>query len=40
MNVLVATDRSDPSGRLRLLDANATVYRDIVPRILKAVPEA
>jgi L-lactate dehydrogenase len=23
-----ATDRSDPSGRLRLLDANAAVYRD------------
>ena len=35
-----ATDRSDPSGRLRLLDANATVYRDIVPRLLKAAPEA
>jgi L-lactate dehydrogenase len=35
-----ATDRRDPSGRLRLLDANATVYRDIVPRLLKAAPEA
>jgi L-lactate dehydrogenase len=35
-----ATDRSDPSGRLRLLDANATVYRDIVPPLLKAAPEA
>jgi L-lactate dehydrogenase len=35
-----ATDRSDPSGRLRLLDANATVYREIVPSLLKAAPEA
>jgi L-lactate dehydrogenase len=35
-----ATDRSDPSGRLRLLDANAAVYRDILPRLLKAAPEA
>src|SRR5713226_3450200 len=35
-----ATDRSDPAGRLRLLDTNATVYRDIVPRLLKAAPEA
>src|SRR5205823_6410859 len=33
-----ATNRSDPSGRLRLLDANATIYRDIVPRLLKAAP--
>src|SRR5260370_3601835 len=35
-----ATDRSDPSGRLRLLDANASIYRDIMPRVLKAAPEA
>jgi len=35
-----ATNRSDPSGRLRLLDANAAVYRDIVPRLLEAAPEA
>jgi len=35
-----ATDRSDPSGRLRLLDANATVYRDVVPRLVAAAPEA
>jgi L-lactate dehydrogenase len=35
-----ATDRSDSAGRLRLLDANATVYRDIVPRLGKAAPEA
>jgi L-lactate dehydrogenase len=35
-----ATDRSDPQGRLRLLDKNAAVYRDIVPRIVAAAPEA
>ncbi|MGC1777232.1 MAG: NAD(P)-binding domain-containing protein [Xanthobacteraceae bacterium] len=35
-----ATDRSDPKGRLRLLDKNAAVYRDIVPRMVHAAPEA
>ena len=35
-----ATDRSDPAGRLRLLGANAAIYRDIVPAIVAAVPEA
>ena len=35
-----ATDRSDPEGRLKLLDANAGVYTDMVPRIVKAAPEA
>jgi L-lactate dehydrogenase len=35
-----ATDRSDPEGRLRLLDKNAAIYRDIVPRIVAAAPEA
>jgi L-lactate dehydrogenase len=35
-----ATDRSDPAGRLRLLDANAAVYRDIVPRLVEAAPQA
>ena len=35
-----ATDRSDPKGRLRLLGKNAEIYRDIVPRILRAAPEA
>jgi len=28
-----ATDRSDPSGRLRLLDTNARVFQEIVPQI-------
>jgi L-lactate dehydrogenase len=35
-----ATDRNDPKGRLRLLGKNAAIYRDIVPRILSAAPEA
>src|SRR5882757_4324988 len=35
-----ATDRSDPNGRLRLLDANVEVYRDIVPHLVKSAPEA
>ena len=35
-----ATDRNDPQGRLRLLDKNADIYRDIVPRIVRAAPKA
>jgi L-lactate dehydrogenase len=35
-----ATDRNDPSGRLRLLDTNADVYREIVPNLMRAAPEA
>jgi L-lactate dehydrogenase len=35
-----ATDRSDPQGRLRLLDKNAAIYRDIVPQIVRAAPNA
>jgi L-lactate dehydrogenase len=35
-----ATDRSDPEGRLRLLDTNARVYSDIVPRVVAAAPDA
>jgi len=35
-----ATDRSDPSGRLKLLDVNAGVYRDVVPRLVAAAPDA
>jgi L-lactate dehydrogenase len=35
-----ATDRSDPQGRLRLLDKNAVIYRDIVPQIVRAAPNA
>ena len=35
-----ATDRNDPQGRLKLLDRNAAIYRDIVPRIVRAAPDA
>src|SRR6201993_4198909 len=35
-----ATDRSDPLGRLRLLDKNAEVYRQVIPPIVKAAPDA
>jgi hypothetical protein len=35
-----ATDRNDPHGRLKLLDKNAGIYRDIVPQIVRAAPEA
>jgi L-lactate dehydrogenase len=35
-----ATDRNDPKGRLRLFQKNAQIYREIVPRIVKAAPEA
>ena len=35
-----ATDRSDPQGRLRLLDKSAAIYRDLVPRVVRAAPEA
>jgi L-lactate dehydrogenase len=34
-----ATDRNDPQGRLRLLDKNATVYRDVIPQIIAAAPD-
>ena len=35
-----ATDRSDPRGRLRLLQTNAKVYADVVPRLVAAAPQA
>jgi L-lactate dehydrogenase len=35
-----ATDRNDPEGRLRLLEKNAAIYRDIVPKIVRAAPQA
>jgi L-lactate dehydrogenase len=34
-----ATDRSDPQGRLRLLDTNAEVYADIVPKVWRPPPK-
>ncbi len=35
-----ATDRSDSSGRLRLLDTNIKIFDDIVPRLVEAAPGA
>jgi L-lactate dehydrogenase len=35
-----ATDRGDPQGRRRLLDTNAEVYRDVVPKIVAVAPDA
>ena len=35
-----ATDRGDSQGRLRLLDANAAAYHEIVPQIVQHAPDA
>src|SRR6202051_358794 len=35
-----ATDRNDPAGRLKLLDTNAAVYREVVPSIVAVAPQA
>ena len=35
-----ATDRSDPQGRRRLLDTNAKVYAEIVPKVVAVAPQA
>jgi L-lactate dehydrogenase len=35
-----ATDRNDPRGRLVLLEPNADVYRDVVPQVVEAAPDA
>ena len=35
-----ATDRNDSAGRLKLLERNAAIYRDIVPQIVRAAPNA
>lgn len=35
-----ATDRNDPVGRLRLLEANAAIFQDMVPQIHKFAPDA
>ncbi len=34
-----ATDRTDPAGRLKLLDANIGVYEEILPEIFKVAPD-
>jgi L-lactate dehydrogenase len=35
-----ATDRSDAQGRLRLLEKNLAIYRDIIPKIVSVAPQA
>ncbi len=35
-----ATDRNDPQGRLRLLDKNAEIYREVIPLVNAAAPDA
>ena len=35
-----ATDRSDPAGRLKLLQMNTSVYEDLVARVVTEAPEA
>jgi L-lactate dehydrogenase len=35
-----ATNRNDPAGRLRLLDTNVGVYKDIVPHLHAVAPDA
>jgi L-lactate dehydrogenase len=35
-----ATDRNDKEGRLKLLTANAGIYRELVPAIVTAAPDA
>ncbi|MDB5541628.1 MAG: lactate dehydrogenase [Devosia sp.] len=35
-----ATDRNDPAGRLRLLEANVKIFEDIVPQVVRAAPDA
>lgn len=35
-----ATDRNDPKGRLKLLSTNAQIFADIIPKAVKASPQA
>jgi L-lactate dehydrogenase len=35
-----ATNRNDPAGRLKLLESNVGIYRQILPEIFRTVPEA
>jgi L-lactate dehydrogenase len=35
-----ATNRSDPAGRLKLLESNVGIYKQILPQLLRTVPEA
>jgi L-lactate dehydrogenase len=35
-----ATNRNDPAGRLKLLESNVGIYRQILPEIFKTAPDA
>jgi len=35
-----ATNRNDPAGRLKLLESNVGVYKQVLPDVFKAAPEA
>jgi L-lactate dehydrogenase len=35
-----ATNRNDPEGRLKLLESNVGIYRQILPEIFRAAPDA
>jgi len=35
-----AADRNDAEGRLKLLDANLSIYQEIVPQVVAAAPDA
>jgi L-lactate dehydrogenase len=35
-----ATDRNDPTGRLKLLETNVAVYEDVIPKVVAAAPGA
>jgi L-lactate dehydrogenase len=35
-----ATNRNDPTGRLKLLESNVGIYREILPEIFRTIPEA
>jgi L-lactate dehydrogenase len=35
-----ATNRNDPAGRLKLLESNVGIYRQILPEIFRTAPEA
>src|SRR5437870_9600038 len=35
-----ATNRNDPAGRLKLLESNVAVYRQILPEIFRTAPDA
>jgi L-lactate dehydrogenase len=35
-----ATDRNDPEGRLKLLEANVDIFQEIVPQAVRAAPDA